>query len=143
MATVPPATDENQMDLFAEASAGRIPAQRTTTEETRLPSRPVDAGTADILKLIDGDPLHESDRAAVVQAIFATADEHGGEINPNIVRPRIPTWVQPRVVGATYNSLAARGLIAWTGEWVTSDDARGRNSGKPARLYRLQTKGAA
>lgn len=135
--TVPPGSDDSQPDLLTELAA-MIPAQRNRRSD--LPSGPVDDYTRSILELIDGDPIHEDDRAAIVRAIFDAADAADGEIDPNIVRPHIPTWVQPRVVGATYNALATRGVIAWTGEWVTSDDSRGRNSGKPARLYRLVTK---
>lgn len=31
----------------------------------------------------------------------------------------------------------AQGLLRATGEWEVSDDAEGRNTGKPCRVYRL------
>lgn len=101
-----------------------------------FPSTAVDPDTASLLELIDGDPLHETDRAAVIDAILAVARAHGGEINPNLVRERIPRSVYHRVVGSTYRSLTQRGIIAVAG-WVVSEDKHGRNSGKPARKYRL------
>lgn len=103
-----------------------------------FPSRPVDPETADLLELIAGDPLHEDDRAAVVEAIVRAARDNGGVIDPNDVRGRIPASVYPRVIGATYRSLAQRGAIVPDG-WVISKDTAGRNSGRPARRYRMRS----
>lgn len=88
-----------------------------------------------VCSLVAGDPLHERERAAVVDAIRDDAVEHFGQVNSNRVRERIPSWVAPQVIGATYNALRARGLLVDDG-WTTNTDRRGRNSGKPARLYR-------
>ena len=103
--------------------------------QAELPFGPADPDTQAILDLIAGDPCHRRDRAAVVEAIRATAKAHHGQVNPNAVRPRIPASVQPRVIGATYNALAKAHVIAQDG-WVKSTDAKGRNSGRPVRCYR-------
>jgi len=95
----------------------------------------VDPHTAAILDLIAGDPIHDRDREAVVDAIRA-AVKPDGTVSSNDWRGLIPAWVYSRVVGATVNALASRGVMVRTGEWVVSDDHRGRNSGKPTRVYR-------
>lgn len=105
-------------------------------DEDGLPSEPVDDDTAEVLQLVAGDDVHARDRQAVVEAILADGRAHGGEVNPNRVRSLIPGWVFHRVVGACYHSLAAKRVIVADG-WVISDDAKGRNSGRPARKYRL------
>ncbi|OXM73073.1 MULTISPECIES: hypothetical protein [Amycolatopsis] len=107
----------------------------------RFPSAPVDADTESILQLVAGDPLHEDDRAAVVRAILAAAAADGGRVDPNAVRKLIPDNVYPRVIGATYLTLAKKGLLVVDG-WTVSEDRAGRNTGKPCRLYRLNTSAA-
>ncbi len=98
----------------------------------------VDAYTGSLLDLIADDPGHANARAEVERVIWAVAFEHDGHINPNVVRDRIPAWVQPQLVGPTYRALCLAGEIEPAG-WTTSDDNRGRNSGKPARTYRMVT----
>jgi hypothetical protein len=95
----------------------------------------VDPVTAAILDLIAGDPLHERDREAVVDAIRVSVGSDG-LTHANRWRPHVPAWVYPRVVGATVHALASRGCLVPTGDWVVSDDVAGRNSGKPMRVYR-------
>ena len=95
----------------------------------------VDPDTAAILDLIAGDPIHERDREAIVDAIRASVRDDG-TVSGNDWRPRLPAWVYPRCVGSTVHALAKAGVLAPTGEWVVSDDLAGRNSGKPTRLYR-------
>jgi hypothetical protein len=94
-----------------------------------------DPMTQAILDLIDGDPIHERDREAIVDAIRASVDADG-HTSANHWRGLIPTWVYHRVIGATVNALIKGGHLTPTGEWVLSDDVRGRNVGKPMRLYR-------
>lgn len=105
-------------------------------DQGQIPSAPVDAATGAVLDLVADDDVHARDRAAVVEAILADGRAHGGEVDPNRVRTEIPSWVYPRVVGATYRVLAGKGVIVPDG-WVISTDTAGRNSGRPARRYRL------
>ncbi|GAA5119076.1 hypothetical protein [Haloechinothrix salitolerans] len=102
-----------------------------------FPSSSVDSDTAELLALINGDPLHDRDRAAVIGAILSVGRDNGGVVDPNDVRSRLGGSVYPRVVGAVYQSLAKRGVLVGDG-WVISKDRRGRNSGKPCRRYRLR-----
>lgn len=94
---------------------------------------------AEVCALVIGDPMHQREHQAVLAAIQADADAHDGLVNVNRVRPLIPAWVYPRVVSATYSALLNRrpALLVPTGEWVSNTDAKGRNVGKPQRVYRL------
>ncbi len=109
--------------------------------DVALPHRRLDAERAAILDLIAGDPIHATDRAAVIDAILYAANHNAGRVDPNLVRARLSDpWgvltVYPRVVGTVYRVLAAKGVIVPDG-WVASSDRKGGNYGKPARLYRL------
>ncbi len=107
-----------------------------------FPSAPVDDGTASLLALLNGDPIHDGDRQRICQAIRDTALTNNGRVNPNVVRRRLTyngaLMVYPRIVGAVYHSLARAGVLVPDG-WTVSDDRSGGNRGKPARLYRLVT----
>lgn len=94
----------------------------------------MDPITAAILDLISGDPIHERDREAIVDAIRASV-RPDGTTDANAWRPLVPKWCFPNVVGATVNALVRQGYLVPTGEWQISDDARGRNQGKPCRRY--------
>jgi len=98
----------------------------------------VDIHTGSLLDLIADDHIHADDRAEIERVILAVALEYDGHIDPNIVRRRLPAWVQPQLVGPTYRALCVAREIEPAG-WTTSDDLRGRNSGKPSRIYRLMT----
>ena len=96
----------------------------------------VDTATGSLLDLIADSDDHAHHRHEIERVIMAVALEHDGAINPNVVRSRLPSWVQPQLVGPTYRALCLAREIEPAG-WTTSDDNRGRNSGKPARIYRL------
>jgi hypothetical protein len=96
----------------------------------------VDEHTGSLLDLIADCYTHTRQREAVERAILEVACDYEGRIDPNVVRRRIPTWVQPQVVGPTYRAMCKAGLIEPDG-WVVSDDLKGRNSGKPSRAYRV------
>lgn len=96
----------------------------------------VDTATGTLLDLIADSDDHAHHRTEIERIILAVALEHDGHIDPNTVRSRLPAWVQPQLVGPTYRALALAREIEPAG-WTTSDDNRGRNSGKPARTYRL------
>jgi len=98
----------------------------------------VDTATGSLLDLIADSDNHAHHRREIERIILAVALEHDGHINPNLVRVRLPAWVQPQLVGPTYRALALAREIEPRG-WTTSNDNRGRNSGKPARTYRLVT----
>lgn len=98
----------------------------------------VDTATGSLLDLIADSDDHAHHRTEIERIILAVALEHDGHIDPNTVRRRLPAWVQPQLVGPTYRALSLAREIEPAG-WTTSDDNRGRNSGKPARTYRVVT----
>jgi len=111
------------------------------------PPRPRPAGPEvdAICALLLGDPMHARDRERIVTALVEDARRHDGHVDPNRVRVSLTREnadgsadlvVFPRLLGATYQALAKKGVLELTG-WTTSTDTRGRNVGRPARSYRL------
>jgi len=90
-----------------------------------------------ITSLMDGDPVHARDRAAVVTAILNDGQSHNGQVDPNRVRDTLPPWVYPRSIGSTYRVLLHQEVLVFEGCWTENLDGKGRNVGKPQRLYRL------
>ncbi len=97
----------------------------------------VDTDTGSLLDLIADSDDHAHHRAEIERVILAVALEHDGRIDPNVVRDRIPAWVQPQLVGPTYRAMTLAGDIEPDG-WTTNSDLKGRNSGKPQRTYRVK-----
>ena len=97
----------------------------------------VDSSTGSLLDLIADDDSHARAAEEVERVILGVAFDHDGHVDPNLVRRRLPIWVRPQIVGPTYRRLCLEGVLAPHG-WTVSDDVRGRNSGKPARTYRLR-----
>lgn len=116
----------------------------TVTEPTLFDephAEPVDADTASLLALIDGDPLHAWDRALVIQAIAATAKANAGEVCPNRLRALLTdgegkSIPNPNVIGAVIAGLRHKGVLVEIG-WRATTDSRSGNTGKPARVHRL------
>jgi hypothetical protein len=101
---------------------------------------PVDADTASLLALVEGDPVHERDRAVILAAIIQTARDHSGIVDPNALRALLTnehgTVVYPAVIGAVIASLRHRGVLREAG-WVITKGSRSRNGGKPQRRWAL------
>jgi hypothetical protein len=102
--------------------------ERTHAETVHAAS--VDAVTG----LVTADPGHSADVAEIVAAIELDASANSGEVNPNRVRQLLPPHVLPQAVGAVYSRLLREGRLTEIG-WTTNTDRRGRNDGKPLRLY--------
>lgn len=99
---------------------------------------PVDDDTASLLTLVadDGHPSADFEWDEYVRALHHAADAEG-RIDPNRLRPLVTGVVAPRRVGAFANRALRAGLVAYTGEYVVSDDRDGKNGGKPCRVMRL------
>lgn len=126
------------LDLLDALAAEPLPA---------APPRPRGAGPEvdAICALLLGDPMHALDRERIVVALVEDARRHDGHVDPNRVRAGLTRenadgssdlTVYPRLLGATYQALAKKGVLEFVG-WTTSTDTRGRNAGRPARSYRL------
>ena len=105
---------------------------------TTYPSAPVDAETADTLRLLNIDPSHRTDRQIILDAIETVAARNGGDVDPNELRAEVTGLVQPNVIGATIRALTRAGRLVVTGWTVTTNSTSG-NTGRPCRCYRLAT----
>lgn len=94
-----------------------------------------------VCALIDGDPVHARDRAAVVEAVVA-AGQRLGVISANDWRDAVPDWVYPKVIGAVTSGLIAADVLVPLPDPVRSDDRKGRNSGRWISRYRYVERGA-
>ena len=98
-----------------------------------------DSDQGDLLELVaQGSSTGTADRewAAYIEALRTVAVANAGTIRPNVLRPRLRGLIAPQRCGAFTSRAIARGLVAYTGDWETSDDREGRNGGKPARILR-------
>lgn len=100
-----------------------------------------DSGQGDLLELValgssTGSADDEWDYFVECLYDCAAWGPTPGLINPNVLRQQVRDHVAPRRIGAFTSRALARGLIAYTGEWLTSTDTAGRNSGKPCRVMR-------
>jgi hypothetical protein len=101
---------------------------------------PVDDSTADLLTLVadEGHPSADFEWDEFVTALRYCAARDGGKVYPNRLRPLVRGVVAPRRIGAFTHRAVSSGLLSWAaGEWQISDDTEGRNSGRPAKVYRL------
>lgn len=97
-----------------------------------------DSGQGDLLALVRDESHPSTDHEWLIFTdALRTAADSDGVIRPNVLRPLIRGKVAPRRIGAFTNRALADGLVAYTGEWQVSDDAAGRNGGKPMRIMRL------
>lgn len=99
---------------------------------------PIHRTTQDVLALVAdlGHPSVDYEWTRFMQGLDQAAD-HDEIVDPNVLRPLLRGQVAPNRIGAfTSRSVSQRILVA-TGDWVVSDDLDGRNSGKPAKVYRL------
>ena len=105
---------------------------------TTYPSAPIDAETADTLRLLNIDPSHRTDRQIILDAIETVAARNGGDVDPNELRAEVSGQVEPHTIGATIYALKCAKRLIPTGWTVTTGSTTG-NNGKPCRTYRLAT----
>lgn len=100
-----------------------------------IPFAPVDEQTSDLLDLIadDGHVSVDYEWETFKTILHSVATLHG-RVSPNAMRPKL-TQVAPRRIGPFYKRACREGLIEWRGDYETSDDAKGRNTGRPCRVY--------
>jgi hypothetical protein len=99
-----------------------------------------DSEQTDLLELVARGNIAtdtaEQEWAVYVDALRLASVHGGGVIDPNSLRVILGDDVKPQRVGAFCNRALSRGLVEFTGEWVTSTDSKGRNRGKPVRAMR-------
>ena len=85
----------------------------------------------------DRSPARDLHRRAVLLAVIACATEHGGKVHASWVRDLTPDWVGDKVRGAIVSSLAVRGILVKTGEYLPSRDSANRNSARDLPVRRV------
>lgn len=112
------------------------PEEKERREQTHAQSKhhTVSAITA----LLADDPTHEGDKRVIVAAIEVAARANYGLVSANTVRPLLPSYVQPQMVGAVFTSLKAIGRLIPTGDDEPNTDTRSRNTNKTCPVYRMR-----
>ena len=92
------------------------------------------------LTFTDPSPLRATDRRLILGAILIAARNHGGTVDPGVVRESLrdlngDLMVRPRSLSGAYSHLARAGVLTACG-WTTNSDTRGGNAGRPQRLWR-------
>lgn len=104
---------------------------------------PVDDYTADLLSLVaDTDHPSVDYEWQLFREALITASLFDGIVRQNDMRPMIAGRIASRRVGPLYRKACLEGLIVPTGDYEISDDAHGRNVGKPCRSYRRTSAGS-
>lgn len=88
-----------------------------------------------ITALLAADPSNEEGKRAIVAAIEVVARANSGRVSANGVRPLLPQWVQPQLVGAVFQALRKTGRLWVTDEEEPNTDLRGRNTNKVCPVY--------
>lgn len=109
----------------------RDEAERRLAVHTETAHQRIDA----ITELLTDDPSHEREKRAIVSAIEVAARANGGRVSANDVRPLLPSWVQPQLIGAVFQSLRKSGRLTPTGDDERNTDTRGRNTNKEVPVY--------
>jgi hypothetical protein len=91
-----------------------------------------------ITELLTADPSNERDKRAIVSAIEVAARANGGRVSANDVRPLLPPYVLPNLIGAVFTSLRNSGRLVPTGDAERSKDTKGRNTNKDCPIYILR-----
>jgi hypothetical protein len=102
----------------------------SASTQTTVPAAEGEANAGAVLMSSDADVVGAT--ASEGSPRWSSVDEDTADL----LRPLLRGSVAPNRIGAFTNRAKAEGLIAWDGEWVTSDDREGKNSGKPTRVYR-------
>lgn len=99
--------------------------------------QPVDEQTGNLLDFLadDGTAQREAQFAAFVAILRHVAKHNDGAISPNDTRVHTRAEIDPPRVGPFFRRAQLEGLIVAAG-WAVSDDAEGKNAGRPARTYR-------
>lgn len=131
-----------------------------TTQQIELdyPSAPIAGDTKATVKLVGHDWLADGDWrrftvACVMAAYWDYADDttgtplHGGYlvriVSPDNVRSHLTDdrgelTINPRRLSAFYSRAAGKNGFLDFSHWGISEDTKGRNAGKPCRIYKMR-----
>ena len=122
--------------------------------ELSFPSEPIAGETRSTVELVGEDWRADEDwrrfKAACLESVRGVymKSTHGPTVgtkwvDPNTVRrlltnQRGELTIAPRRLSAFYNRAAGKDGFLDFSHWGINDDAKGRNKGKPCRIYRLR-----
>ena len=91
----------------------------------------------DILDALADDWRRANARAEIRRAINQAAREHDGEVHIADVRPLLPDWIAPSLIGAYMCALVRGRHLIPTGHYAPNGDGAARNRAKAAKVYHL------
>lgn len=111
-------------------------------EAESFPSAPIEGETKATVDLVANDWLADREWGLFVNSIQYVG-EGDGIVRPDNVRVDLTNdWgelcINPRRLSAFYSRAVAQGLIEFS-HWGINGDTKGRNAGRPARIYALGT----
>lgn len=108
-------------------------------------SEPISGETRAVVESTAEDIFGSWEWNEFVYAVHQVAADFSGEIDPSNVRARLEDargvlTINPRKLSAFYSRAVSQRLIAFS-HWGINADTKGRNQGKPARIYRIRALG--
>lgn len=117
----------------------------TTIDQPELsfPSAPIEGETKATVDLVANDWRSDEDWRRFVHAVRLAQMEDLDFVIPDNVRHYLTDengrlTINPRRLSAFYSRAVAQGLLEFS-HWGINGDTKGRNAGRPARIYRLRT----
>ncbi|WP_332645084.1 hypothetical protein [Aeromicrobium sp.] len=115
----------------------------TTVDQPELtyPSAPIEGDTKATVDLVANDWRSDYEWRAFVEAVESRALWPDGDVYPDDVRDALmgsdgELTINPRRLSAFYSRAVSCGLLVFS-HWGINGDTKGRNAGRPARIYRL------
>ena len=91
----------------------------------------------DVIDAVAADWRRTNARNAIRRAINQAARENDGEVHITYVRPLLPDWIAPSLIGAYMCALVRGRHLTPTGRYATNGDGTNRNRAKAAQIYHL------
>lgn len=104
-------------------------------------SAPIEGETLATVESVAHDWMADRSWRLFVGACEYVAEHNSGLVVPDEVRADLTQTdgelcIRPRRLSAFYNRAVAQGLLEFS-HWGINGDHKGRNAGRPARVYRL------
>lgn len=105
-------------------------------------SAPITGNTRTTVELVANDWTADRSWRLFVDACREVAEDNDGLVIPDGVRADLTQTngelcIRPRRLSAFYNRAVAQGLLEFS-HWGINGDHKGRNAGRPARIYKLK-----
>ena len=91
----------------------------------------------DVIDAVAADWRRANARNAIRAAINLAARDNDGEVHIAAVRPLLPDWIAPSLIGAYMCALVRGRHLIPTGHYAPNGDGAARNRTKAAKVYHL------